>query len=116
MGRLQICETPSIFLQERQIPVSQRADVARHRLLSSIYWQWYASWVLVVSTLLVILFVMMQVNSSNPDQQAAPRNERIANLTAAVGNRPDDPALYWMRGDAYFDHEDYQQALANYQR
>jgi cytochrome c-type biogenesis protein CcmH/NrfG len=114
MERLQIRETPSIPLQGRQIPISQGAYVAWYRLLSSTNWRWYASWTLVVSTLLVILFVV--VNGSHPDQRAAHREERIVKLTAAIRDTPADPALYWMLGDAYFDQEDYAQALANYHR
>jgi cytochrome c-type biogenesis protein CcmH/NrfG len=59
---------------------------------------------------------MMHSNGIHPDQPASPRNESIVNLTAAIGSTPNDPALYWMLGDAYFDQEDYHQALANYHR
>jgi tetratricopeptide (TPR) repeat protein len=116
MERLQISETPSIPLQDRQAANSQEADIAWYWLPSRVNWRWFARYGLIASALFVIVLIMIHVSGLTPDQRAIPRNESIVNLTAAIEYTPYDAALYWMLGDAYFDQENYHQALANYHR
>ena len=116
MERHQIRETPSIPMPDRQGPISQGKDVAWHQLPFHINWRRYVCYGVAASALLLTLFVMRYANLANLVQFSAAGSERIAKLTAAMGDTPYNPSRYWRLGDAYFDQEDYPQALANYHR
>lgn len=116
MEHLQIFETPSTFPQDTQSSVTQGTDGVWHRLPSSVNWRLPVRSVLVASAVIVILLVIMQGNGSDPDQQAAARQGRIVSLILAIEAMPNEPTLYWMLGDAYFEQQDYNLALANYRQ